>query len=79
MQMRSSWIGFCMVKASLGKLVSLDYRRPTVGSLMRRPAKTSEIDALRFTDKDLDVAGTLDYGQFGVVCVLSSRSIHYAL
>lgn len=30
-------------------------------------AKTIEIDALRFQDKDLDVAGTLEFGQYGVV------------
>lgn len=30
-------------------------------------AKTTQIDALRFGDKDLDVIGTLEYGQFGVV------------
>ena len=32
-------------------------------------AKTIEIDALRFQDKDLNVIGTLEYGQFGVVCL----------
>lgn len=31
-------------------------------------AKTIRIDSLRFTDKDLVVLGTLDRGQFGVVC-----------
>lgn len=31
------------------------------------PAKTTEVDDLRFTDKDLDVVGTLEYGQYGVV------------
>ena len=31
-------------------------------------AKTIEIDALRFHDKDLNVIGTLEYGQFSVVC-----------
>lgn len=30
-------------------------------------AKTTEIDSLRFTEKDLDLVGTLEYGQFGVV------------
>ena len=30
-------------------------------------ARTSEIDTLRFTNKDLKVLGTLEYGQFGVV------------
>ena len=29
--------------------------------------KTVEIDSLRFQDKDVDVIGTLEYGQFGVV------------
>jgi len=29
--------------------------------------KTREIDDLRFRDKDLDVVGTLEHGQFGVV------------
>lgn len=35
-------------------------------------AKTSEVDALRFNDKDLDVVGTLEYGQFGVVGVAAT-------
>jgi len=30
-------------------------------------ARTTEIDAIRFQDKDLEVVGTLEYGQFGVV------------
>ena len=30
-------------------------------------AKTTEIDTLRFGDKDLDLVGTLEYGQYGVV------------
>lgn len=30
-------------------------------------AKTAEVDKLRFTDKDLAVIGTLEYGQFSVV------------
>jgi len=38
------------------------------------PAKTTELDALRFQDKDLNVIGPLEYGQFGVVCLLLSRS-----
>ena len=61
-------IAFCMAKVSSEKLVSqagLIYQHP---SLTRHTAKTVEIDGLRFTDKDLDVVGTLDYGQFGVVC-----------
>lgn len=35
--------------------------------LITYAAKTTEIDALRFQDKDLDIVGTLEYGQFGVV------------
>ncbi|KAG8221471.1 hypothetical protein J3R82DRAFT_1678 [Butyriboletus roseoflavus] len=34
-------------------------------------AKTIKIDSLRFTDKDLVVLGTLDRGQFGVVCPIT--------
>jgi hypothetical protein len=34
-------------------------------------AKTAEVDSLRFKDNDLDVVGTLEYGQFGVVGSLS--------
>ncbi|SRR6266403_1966932 len=30
-------------------------------------AKTVEADKLRFTDKDLSVIGTLEYGQFSIV------------
>ena len=37
-------------------------------------AKTIEIDALRFQDKDLNVIGTLEYGQFGVVCLFFIHS-----
>ncbi|KAF8901457.1 kinase-like domain-containing protein [Gymnopilus junonius] len=36
-------------------------------SIIGKTAKTTEIDSLRFQDKDLDVVGTLEYGQFGVV------------
>ena len=41
-----------------------------VPSIFFFSAKTIEIDALRFQDKDLNVIGTLEYGQFGVVCLL---------
>lgn len=34
-------------------------------------AKTIKIDSLRFTDKDLLALGTLDRGQFGVVCPIT--------
>lgn len=37
-------------------------------------ARTTEIDALRFQDKDLSAVGTLEYGQFGVVCLVCSIS-----
>lgn len=30
-------------------------------------AKTVEVDSLRFNNRDLEVIGTLEYGQFGVV------------
>jgi hypothetical protein len=30
-------------------------------------AKTIEVDKLRFTDEDLSVIGTLEYGQFSIV------------
>lgn len=39
-------------------------------------AKTIEIDTLRFQDKDLNVIGTLEYGQFGVVCLLYCLTSH---
>lgn len=34
-------------------------------------AKTIQIDSLRFSDRDLDLVGTLEYGQFGVVSLSS--------
>ncbi|KAG5645394.1 hypothetical protein DXG03_006347 [Asterophora parasitica] len=36
-------------------------------SVIGKTSKTTEIDAIRFQDKDLAVAGTLEYGQFGVI------------
>ncbi|EPT01208.1 hypothetical protein FOMPIDRAFT_1120784 [Fomitopsis schrenkii] len=36
-------------------------------SVIGKTSKTTEVDDLRFTDKDLDVVGTLEYGQYGVV------------
>lgn len=56
-----------MVKVSLVKVVSVfayDDVRMLYGLLL---AKTAEIDAHRFKDRDLRVAGVLEYGQFGVV------------
>ena len=34
--------------------------------------RTRELDELKFGDRDLDVIGTLEYGQFGVVRALPS-------
>lgn len=34
--------------------------------------RTRELDELKFGDRDLDVIGTLEYGQFGVVRILPS-------
>ncbi|KAF8964501.1 kinase-like domain-containing protein [Flammula alnicola] len=42
-------------------------------SVIGKTSKTTEIDALRFKDKDLDVVGTLEYGQFGVIDVVTCR------
>lgn len=41
-------------------------------------AKTIKIDSLRFTDKDLVVLGTLDRGQFGVVCLVTCARVYAA-
>ncbi|PPQ91059.1 hypothetical protein CVT25_014723 [Psilocybe cyanescens] len=42
-------------------------------NLMRPIAKTTEVDALRFKDRELDVVGTLEYGQFGVIDVVTCK------
>ncbi|TFK19767.1 kinase-like protein [Coprinopsis marcescibilis] len=42
-------------------------------SVIGKTTKTAEIDALRFQDKDLQVVGPLEYGQFGVIEVVSCR------
>lgn len=34
---------------------------------MTNPAKTTEIEELKFGDKDLTVLGTLEFGQYGIV------------
>lgn len=39
---------------------------------MAHAAKTTEIDTIRFQDKDLSKVGTLEFGQFGVVRALRS-------
>ncbi|TBU46771.1 kinase-like protein [Dichomitus squalens] len=36
-------------------------------TVIGKTAKTIQIDTLRFSDEDLDLVGTLEYGQFGVV------------
>ncbi|KAF8654999.1 hypothetical protein AX16_003303 [Volvariella volvacea WC 439] len=36
-----------------------------------KTARTTEIESLRFQDKDLNVVGTLEYGQFGVIDVVT--------
>ncbi|KAI0277555.1 kinase-like domain-containing protein [Russula aff. rugulosa BPL654] len=40
-------------------------------SVIAKTAKTIEVDKLRFTDKDLSVIGTLEYGQFSIIDVVS--------
>lgn len=42
-------------------------------NVIGKTSRTTEIDSLRFQDKDLDLVGTLDYGQFGVVDVVTCR------
>ncbi|KAK7687642.1 hypothetical protein QCA50_008857 [Cerrena zonata] len=42
-------------------------------SVIGRTSKTAQIDDLRFSDKDLNVVGTLEYGQFGVIDVVSCK------
>ena len=46
------------------------FYQSSCASQLRAVAKTIQIDSLRFTDKDLDLVGTLEYGQFGVVSIL---------
>ncbi|KZT71994.1 kinase-like protein [Daedalea quercina L-15889] len=42
-------------------------------SVIGKTSKTTEVDTLRFTDKDLDIVGTLEYGQYGVIDVVTCR------
>ncbi|KAF5310174.1 hypothetical protein D9619_010214 [Psilocybe cf. subviscida] len=42
-------------------------------SVIGKTAKTAEVDKLRFSDGDLKVVGTLEYGQFGVIDVVTCR------
>ncbi|KAH7909466.1 kinase-like protein [Hygrophoropsis aurantiaca] len=40
-------------------------------NVIGKTARTTEIDSLRFADKDLSIMGTLEHGQFGVIHVVS--------
>lgn len=53
----------------IGGTGTLQSMNQLILSLIHLPtsAKTIQIDSLRFTDNDLDLVGTLEYGQFGVV------------
>ncbi|GBE86225.1 kinase-like protein [Sparassis crispa] len=42
-------------------------------SVIGKTSKTTEIDTLRFSDEDLDVVGTLEYGQFGIIDVVTCK------
>ncbi|PIL25264.1 hypothetical protein GSI_13153 [Ganoderma sinense ZZ0214-1] len=70
-------------KTRLSSLISADGGEDAEGSLLDqlmhgqtvigKTAKTIQIDSLRFGDKDLDLVGTLEYGQFGVaLCIVVS-------
>ncbi|KIM38504.1 hypothetical protein M413DRAFT_242464 [Hebeloma cylindrosporum] len=42
-------------------------------NVIGKTSKTTEVDGLRFKDKDLETVGTLEYGQFGVIDVVTCR------
>jgi hypothetical protein len=42
-------------------------------------ARTKEVERLRFSDKDLNVIGTLERGQFGVVCFQMVSNVKYCV
>ncbi|KAF9531501.1 kinase-like domain-containing protein [Crepidotus variabilis] len=42
-------------------------------TVIGKTAKTTEVDSLRFQDKDLDHVGTLDHGQYGVIDVVTCK------
>ncbi|KAH9921683.1 kinase-like protein [Epithele typhae] len=42
-------------------------------SVIGKTAKTIRVDEFRFTDKDLDLVGTLEYGQYGVIDVVTCK------
>ncbi|CCM00758.1 uncharacterized protein FIBRA_02798 [Fibroporia radiculosa] len=42
-------------------------------NVIGKTSKTTQIDSLRFSDGDLDVVGTLEYGQYGVIDVVTCK------
>ncbi|KDQ53316.1 hypothetical protein JAAARDRAFT_210011 [Jaapia argillacea MUCL 33604] len=42
-------------------------------SVIGKTSKTVEVDKLRFTDNDLTAVGTLEYGQYGVIDVVTCK------
>ncbi|THH16333.1 hypothetical protein EW146_g4295 [Bondarzewia mesenterica] len=76
--MSSPWI---KRKARLGALLQSNGDEDAEGvaldrilhgqSVIGKTSKTTEIDVTRFTDKDLSIVGTLEYGQFGVIDVVT--------
>ncbi|KAM5544257.1 hypothetical protein V8D89_001917 [Ganoderma adspersum] len=70
-------------KTRLSSLISADGGEDVEGSMLDqlmhgqtvigKTAKTIQIDSLRFNDKDLDLVGTLEYGQFGVIDVVTCK------
>ncbi|KZT07479.1 kinase-like protein [Laetiporus sulphureus 93-53] len=42
-------------------------------SVIGKTAKTNQVDTLRFSDKDLNMLGTLEYGQYGIVLIFYSQ------
>ncbi|EMD39026.1 hypothetical protein CERSUDRAFT_93065 [Gelatoporia subvermispora B] len=42
-------------------------------SVIGKTSKTTQVDSLRFSDDDLHVAGTLEYGQFGVIDLVTCK------
>lgn len=62
------WIELRMVKMLSGRPVcSYAPMQCQLSKSQRVSAKTMEVDSLRFGDSDLEVVGTLEVGQFGVV------------
>ena len=69
-----------MGRQSLERLVSKrNILSPLLLTNAGTKAKTIEIDSLRFTDKDLTLVGTLEYGQFGVVSFAFRYHFHITL